>query len=63
MNSNYTILNRPTTVWPIEKAKQIAKHNQDHDPDWEYHIDVNPQNPNLAIIEVYDDEGVWVGNL
>lgn len=57
------LTNNPTKVFSsVEKANAVAKSLYNCDPDWDYIVREDMKGTGKAIIEVYDEEKVFISN-
>jgi hypothetical protein len=51
----------PYSLLEPERAEQIALDLQEEDPDWSYQVRHDPKGTGLSFIEIFDEEGKFVG--
>jgi len=60
-----TIIHHHHTVFPnADAAAEVAAKNAAGDDDgWSYRVKVDPKGSGRAVIEIYDEDNFFVGNL
>lgn len=58
------LLNHIHAVFPtVAAAEAVAAQNAAEDDDWEYRVVPDPQGSGRAIIKIFDEDKLFVGNL
>lgn len=53
----------PKLFQPEEAEKQAEILNSDPDDDWEYRVKHDPKGTGYSLIEIYDEDGEFVGHV
>lgn len=57
-----SIINTPTTLMTPEKARKIAEELNGSD-DWSYRVVDCPKGKGFSFVEIFDEDGEFVGKL
>ena len=56
-----TVLHTPPHLFSPEKAEALAETLRSEDPEWTYEVRHDPAGTGFSFIEVYDEDGEFVG--
>ncbi len=60
---NSTITNLPATLFAADKVDAVAAEMQANDDDWTYVVKHDPTGRAYSLIEIYDEDGEFVGKV
>ena len=55
------IINEPTNLYKPEKAEEVAAVLRANDSEWSYLVKHDPKGTGYSFIEIYDEDGEFVG--
>ena len=62
VNHGPKLTNRPANLMNKEKVVEVARALKLSDPDWDYVVKHCPKGTGFSFIEIYDEDGEFVGN-
>ena len=63
MRNGPSIANRPHRVFNADQIEAVLRDLRESDPDWTYTPVYDPKGSGKAFVEIYDEDGEFVGRV